>query len=293
MTEDLKAEMLYYKRLAIAVENRLRSLEDNLAKNKQTSELTIQDSASATEDSSGCESVSKSTHETCDTTLTDIPAHEVTQEGLEINVEKPVSAVSENVAETTGRSWKSLSDDETNCRNATTTLDRTASSEMVTCSTDINQYLNGSSKSDGTLSTLENSPETPRRKPEVPKTLNIVPIMVESGVQSDTDACQETKNGDKPMNEKPSESPTSPESEDETPKLVRQGSYVLETPSPMLLAHMKEEVRCAADYVPTSVSGNAIKRKEWNISQAKSDWELQRRKDHFAVADSSRGAPSR
>lgn len=60
----------------------------------------------------------------------------------------------------------------------------------------------------------------------------------------------------------------------ETPKLVRQGSYILDNPSPMLLAHMQTELTTDSDYAPTPSS--ATKRKEWNINEAKTQWEKSR-----------------
>lgn len=88
-------------------------------------------------------------------------------------------------------------------------------------------------------------------KPEVPRTLDIVPIMLsndEEDTSSSTGISKETEN----------------------PKLSRQGSYILDTPSPMLLAHMHTEL--IDNYIPTRTP-NVSQRKQWNIVQPKVEWE--------------------
>lgn len=100
-------------------------------------------------------------------------------------------------------------------------------------------------------------------KPEVPKTLNVIPLTLNNVTYNGNEVFPES-NLDDTRN---------------TPKLVRQGSYVLDTPSPILLAHMQMElanstyVPCS-EYVPTSC-GNANRRKEWNVAQAKIEWEYE------------------
>ncbi|KOX78488.1 hypothetical protein WN51_07895 [Melipona quadrifasciata] len=100
-------------------------------------------------------------------------------------------------------------------------------------------------------------------KPEVPKTLNVIPLTLSSV----------THNGNEDFPE------SNLDNTKDTPKLVRQGSYVLDTPSPILLAHMQMElanstyVPCS-EYVPTSC-GNANRRKEWTVAQAKIEWEYE------------------
>ncbi|XP_043527319.1 uncharacterized protein LOC122537801 isoform X1 [Frieseomelitta varia] len=100
-------------------------------------------------------------------------------------------------------------------------------------------------------------------KPEVPKTLNVIPLTLNNVTYNGNEDFPES-NLDNTRN---------------TPKLVRQGSYVLETPSPILLAHMQMElanstyVPCS-EYVPTSC-GNANRRKEWTVAQAKIEWEYE------------------
>ncbi|CAD1473993.1 unnamed protein product, partial [Heterotrigona itama] len=100
-------------------------------------------------------------------------------------------------------------------------------------------------------------------KPEVPKTLNVIPLTLNNVTYNGNEYFPESNLDDTR----------------DTPKLVRQGSYVLDTPSPILLAHMQMElanstyVPCS-EYVPT-LCGNANRRKEWNVVQAKIEWEYE------------------
>lgn len=137
------------------------------------------------------------------------------------------------------------SDEDKSCLNDTL-LAESVSSDAITASTDLNQYLNvsASSKTD-TTETTETTPES--WKPQVPKTLDIVPISLDQL---------------KPIDKLSSDS-------DDTPKLVRQGSYILDAPSPMLLAHMQNE-SSNSEFIPTS-SAESIKHKEWSITQNKSE----------------------
>ncbi|XP_070162920.1 putative uncharacterized protein DDB_G0292292 isoform X2 [Polyergus mexicanus] len=88
-------------------------------------------------------------------------------------------------------------------------------------------------------------------KPKVPNTLNIVPIVLSN--EEDNIGAVTSKENESP------------------PKLSRQGSYTLDTPSPMLLAHMHTELT-DKNYVPTPTS-NVSQRKQWNIAQPKIKWE--------------------
>ncbi|XP_012537476.2 putative mediator of RNA polymerase II transcription subunit 24 [Monomorium pharaonis] len=94
-------------------------------------------------------------------------------------------------------------------------------------------------------------------KPEIPKTLDIVPISLsndEEDISSSIGISKETKN---------------------PPKLSRQGSYVLETPSPVLLAHMHAELT-DENYTPTPTTDYKSQRKQWSIAQSKVEWENKR-----------------
>lgn len=103
----------------------------------------------------------------------------------------------------------------------------------LTKSTDLHKYL--ATPSD----TSETSSET--SKPRIPTSLDIVPFSLE------------------PL--KKSKSSSNIQNSHDEPKLVRQGSYTLETPSPLLLAHL-ESNRC--DYVPTN---NKSQKRDWRLGQ--------------------------
>lgn len=110
-------------------------------------------------------------------------------------------------------------------------------------------------------------------KPQVPKTLNIIPLTLNNANLKENE-CQENDL----------------DNLGDTPKLVRQGSYVLDTPSPILLAHMQMELAsstCApsSEYVPTSCT-NVNRRKEWNVAQAKVEWEYEtKNKESVPIAN--------
>ncbi|RLU21892.1 hypothetical protein DMN91_006269 [Ooceraea biroi] len=94
-------------------------------------------------------------------------------------------------------------------------------------------------------------------KPEIPKTLDIVPLTLDKevdSIQSFTIVPKENEN---------------------LPKLSRQGSYVLETPSPCLLAHMDTDL-VDKEYIPTPTT-NASQRMQCNaIVSSKVEWQNER-----------------
>ncbi|XP_076286753.1 uncharacterized protein LOC143212171 isoform X2 [Lasioglossum baleicum] len=108
-------------------------------------------------------------------------------------------------------------------------------------------------------------------KPQVPTTLNIIPMTLNKPDRIEDEIYNKSDLHDA----------------EDTPKLVRQGSYVLDTPSPVLLAHMQMEHKTVAkpytEYVPTPCT-NKGHRKEWNISQAKIEWENDCRSKSFVHA---------
>ncbi|XP_020292196.1 uncharacterized protein LOC109858904 [Pseudomyrmex gracilis] len=112
--------------------------------------------------------------------------------------------------------------------------------------------INQNEHDDGTKIVTPNK-DSESWKPEIPRTLDVIPIML----------------SDKENN---TPTPVSRES-DNPPKLSRQGSYVLDTPSPMLLAHMHSSELSNRDYVPTCTTSNISQRKQWNIAQSKVEWE--------------------
>ncbi|XP_024943391.1 uncharacterized protein LOC107269877 isoform X2 [Cephus cinctus] len=284
MTEDIRMEMNYYKQLAMAVEEKLKTLQ--IAKEAETDKCKgdvprdykkyTEDRSNSTEsaanDSINIESEGNSVDTTPNTiTVIDFPMNEEKKPDERNNFESTDVSITESVLETIGRQWKSISDDETvSCPNEAQLIG-SISSDTVTASTDLNHYLNE------TISTRPNTAETTPEtwKPQVPKTLDIVPITVDAPHPLESKSVLEN-----------TEAIHVEESTLETPKLVRQGSYVLETPSPMLLAHLQTEL-ANTTYVPT-MTHNTIKRKEWNITQAKTEWENQIKNNQFIVSDNSR-----
>ncbi|XP_015121971.1 uncharacterized protein LOC107044560 [Diachasma alloeum] len=113
----------------------------------------------------------------------------------------------------------------------------------LTKSTDLNRYLVNPSD------TSEGSSEA--SKPRIPTSLDIIPISLE------------------PQPLKKSKSSSSIQNPQEEPrKLVRQGSYTLDTPSPMLLAHIEVN---RPEYVPSGQQ----KRRDFKLNDAKSTWTCQ------------------
>lgn len=122
----------------------------------------------------------------------------------------------------------------------------------ATVETDQNEYSNATE-----TPALNDDISSEGWKPKVPNTLNIVPITLsneEDNINSPTVASKEDKS---------------------PPKLSRQGSYILDAPSPMLLAHMHTETELVdKNYVPTPTHTNNVpQRKQWNIMQPKIKWE--------------------
>ena len=251
-------EIQYYKQLATAVEKRLKVLE--IAKEtvveKNKNELNKDNHEVPTLNHDKTNDLNfelKSNnidHPTKDTTGNLIDFDNTTTEKAQFEnlVDKDIG-VSEFKQKPLEQANKSISDEDKSYLNETL-LGDSASSDTITASTDLNQYLNTSvsTKTDTTETTPENW------KPQVPKTLDIVPITLDQSSHPDKSSI----------------------TDDETPKLVRRGSYVLESPSPMLLAHMQNELT-TTEYTPTS-SAQSVKRKEWTLSQVKKDWAAQ---NHF------------
>ncbi|XP_043248082.1 uncharacterized protein LOC122394949 [Colletes gigas] len=116
-------------------------------------------------------------------------------------------------------------------------------------------------------------------KPQVPKTLDIIPLILSNYNSREDEKYQRN----------------SLSNTGDIPKLVRQGSYVLDTPSPILLAHMQMEMSSSnsdpcSEYVPTTCT-NTIRRKEWNIAQAKIEWQNESKSKEFVPLESYRIAP--
>ncbi|XP_023287917.1 uncharacterized protein LOC105695609 isoform X2 [Orussus abietinus] len=269
MTDNIRAEMNYYKQLALAVEEKLKILQNTrpiAPLEHEQSEENIQDKTSktiscesTTYDSLNSEVESPSFDSTTNTkSIIDIPTREKELLIKSNSEDRPTNAT-ELVIEKMVQQQKFVSDDENHYQTGSQ-LGRCASVDTTTGSTDLNQYLNESTSTRSTTS--ETTPET--WKPQVPKTLDIVPIVVDCPIL-------ESNGNQSDCSKKLTLGKCGPI--DETPKLIRQGSYVLETPSPVLLAHMQSEL-VDSNYVPSTTIGAGTKRKEWNITQAKTDWEL-------------------
>jgi len=98
-------------------------------------------------------------------------------------------------------------------------------------------------------------------KPEIPKTLDVVPLMLNKKVDNVQSFA------------------VIPKEDENLPKLSRQGSYVLDTPSPCLLAHMDIDF-IDKDYVPTPTN-NKSQRAQWNLVSSKIEWQNKQ----FAIED--------
>jgi len=80
-----------------------------------------------------------------------------------------------------------------------------------------------------------------------------------------------------------------PKPETPRPRLVRQNSYTLDVPSPLLVAHieMQKEQNCIYDMTGSLNISPKPCRKAWDLAKAKSKWKLGRKKGNslFAVLD--------
>ncbi|KAK0178643.1 hypothetical protein PV327_007518 [Microctonus hyperodae] len=200
MTDDRRMEMNYYKKLALAVENKLSNL-------RLTNKIN-----------------------------TDVVKLDETNDNETSDVDKKLNKTNSEInSESIDAECKVTSDEET-----------------IIISTGINKFINNSdsSKTDITEATSD------LIKPSVPTTLDIIPITMDlSNIPKSGKSSSETE-----------------EFEGEVPKLVRQASYTLDTPSPMLLAHLVEH--SADDYVPTAMT-NGVNKREWNMVDGKTEWKYQ------------------
>ncbi|XP_076682437.1 uncharacterized protein LOC143376219 isoform X1 [Andrena cerasifolii] len=143
--------------------------------------------------------------------------------------------------------------------------------------------INEDHRSNETTSTRSDATEVTSEvwKPRVPKTLDIIPLSLNNPNDERNGSYQEC----------------GLDNVGNTPKLVRQGSYVLDTPSPILLAHMQMELASStcspcSEYVPSS-NINTVRRKEWNIAQAKIEWENKSKSKELLPGESLGGFPKR
>ncbi|KOC61470.1 Centriolar coiled-coil protein of 110 kDa [Habropoda laboriosa] len=256
ITKDIKREMSNYKQCAINIEKKLTALRISRECNngmhlgkikKESKDIQFRKKVHSLKGNLvPLEYKNSNYNKTNITDMNDVPIE--TFESSNENIENS-SQFSKNL----NTKYKS----ENQISLTSGTISR---SESLTTSIDTDHCLNESA------STKSSTTETVSEiwKPQVPKTLNIIPLTL--------------SNSNCKGNKKYQESDL--DNIEDTPKLVRQGSYVLDTPSPILLAHMQMELASSActpcsEYVPTKLCANMIHPKEWNVAQAKVEWEYE------------------
>lgn len=255
MTDSIKEEMKHYRFLAVKVEEKLkarqsvkRTIEDkcvqtNLVEStNQSNNITKYSSDS---DLSNCSSTSDTNNSDSYSKVTIVehaPAMQVTGEVRDkLGIQSPMSDTTMQHMQSQVSSMNGTDSENNDTELATTKVDQTECTDtMIEASTPNEEVISSESW-----------------KPEVPKTLDIVPITL-SDLKCEKDHIE-------PLTTLTKES-------EQPPKLSRQGSYVLDTPSPMLLAHMHTELT-DKNYVPTPTTVNLSQRKQWNIAQSKVEWE--------------------
>ncbi|XP_033354849.1 uncharacterized protein LOC117236212 isoform X2 [Bombus vosnesenskii] len=256
ITEDIKQEMSNYKKSAINIEKKLNV--SHIAKECNNSDIYI---GKVTKESRGIK-CKKRVHGSRENLISFECKNSNYNETNTVdinNVPIEICESSNDNLEKTLQSSKNL-DRECRCENQVNLGPGTVSkSKSITASVDRDHCLNETASIEST------STETISDiwKPQVPKTLNITPLTLNKATCNGDRDCQESNF----------------DNLGDTPKLVRQGSYVLDTPSPILLAHMQMELAtstCApcSEYVPTSYE-NTNQQKEWNVTQAKIEWEYE------------------
>ncbi|XP_060832838.1 uncharacterized protein LOC132916658 isoform X1 [Bombus pascuorum] len=270
ITEDIKQEISNYKKSAINIEKKLNVL--HIAKECNNSDIYIGKVTKESRDikckkrvhgsrenliSSECKNINYNETNTADRNNVPIEIFESSNDNLEKTLQS-----SKNL------NMECKSENQINLAPGTV-----SKSKSITASVDRDRCLNE------TASIKSTSTETISDicKPQVPKTLNIIPLTLNNT----------TCNRDRDSQE------SNFDNLGDTPKLVRQGSYVLDTPSPILLAHMQMELATSAcapcsEYVPTSY-GNTNQQKEWNVTQAKIEWEYEpENKESVPIRNSNR-----
>lgn len=254
MTPDLREEMNYYKQLARAVEESLK----NLHLSKEVEETNEETMLSNVDDSFNSEIECESLDVTPNRVIsTDYP---VEIENIEITEKTDTKDAEDSCNRTSFETWRSISDEENADQNETE-IENNTTSDTVSLSMDLNHYLNESTETSIRQDQLT--------KPQVPKTMDIIPVLEKD--LSPSNACKKVSKVS--------------EIREETPKFIRRGSYVLDSPSPMLLAQLQMS-KANTEYVPTPTT-NVVKRKEWNISQAKAEWESQLKNNELIILNSS------
>lgn len=236
MTDSIKEEMRHYRALAIKIEEKLkdRKLVKQNIKDKcvQANVMETIDQLKSIKYDSDSDLSNRDT--TSDTNNSDSYSRTTIVESL---------PMMQGTGETRDKYNQSTASDVKHSQFQVCLTDNVViDTKPAIAKTDQNEYINA------TEAPIANE-DVSESKPKVPNTLNIVPITLSN--EDNIDAV--TKENESP------------------PKLSRQGSYVLDTPSPMLLAHMHTEL-IDKNYVPTPTS-NVSRRKQWNITQPKIKWE--------------------
>nr|XP_031827895.1 uncharacterized protein LOC116424954 isoform X2 [Nomia melanderi] len=260
MTKDIKKEMSNYKEIAISIEKRLANLRNAREQNNDIDTDTFKKDFNGRRTNmcnskenlflSDCKKYQNKNETNINGFSTDIS--ESSSESIKQNLQWNEQVNNNHVSE------YRINLDSGTCLK----------SELLSSKTNADQCTQNIS------STKSNTIETPDVcKPQVPKTLNIIPLTLNDPVPKD-EIYQTTHSNDI----------------GDTPKLVRQGSYVLDTPSPILLAHMQMEqcnstIKPCMEYVATPYL-NTVNRREWNITQAKIEWENEFTGKQFASTES-------
>ncbi|XP_050447203.1 protein PFC0760c-like isoform X1 [Cataglyphis hispanica] len=232
MTDSIKEEMRHYRALAIKIEEKLK---DRKLIKHNIKDKCVQANVMETIDQL------KSIKYDSDS---DLSNHDTTSDTNNSDSYSRMTIVESLPGETRDKYNQSTASDVEHSQIQVCLTDNVIDTKPAIAKTDQNEYINA------TEAPTVNE-DVSESKPKVPNTLNIVPITLSN---------EEDNIGAVMSKEK--ESP---------PKLSRQGSYVLDTPSPMLLAHMNTEL-IDKNYVPTSTN-NVSRRKQWNITQPKVKWE--------------------
>ncbi|KAK2582579.1 hypothetical protein KPH14_004867 [Odynerus spinipes] len=274
ITEDIRKEIKYYKHLAIKVEEKLKILQYAKSRDKRKlvenetkiqentmSELYINSSDTDNSFNSDNENVTPNTNSnTISASETPIKIEHGFMANENLN-NPHVHKQNDNLELVEQKIYSDESSEEDFTKKHSFNL------ETTILSTDLIEDHIGITESKIKEKMSHNW------KPEVPRTLDIIPITVD----------------DSNIDQKDFSMTTESNNVQETPKLVRQGSYILDTPSPMLLAHMQTELNNTndlpnTDYIPT-LGRNVVRRKEWNITQAKSEWRNEIKNGEFIITD--------
>lgn len=242
MTDSIKEEMKHYRSLAIKVEEKLKSrqlVKRNIKDKCVQADVIETDKLKSIKYDSDSDLSNRDT--TSDTNNSD--SHSKTT-----IIEPMVQVIGET------REKHNIQSATADAQHAQVCLTDNINTKPATIETDQNEYINATE-----TPALNEDVSSESWKPKIPNTLNIVPITLsneEDNISSLAVASKEDKS---------------------PPKLSRQGSYVLDAPSPMLLAHMHTEKELIdKNYVPTPTpthTNNASQRKQWNIVQPKMKWE--------------------